>query len=249
MNPLTNHILRMGSKVAGPTDPYWANVKLLAFNDNAPNGTTTFLDQAGHSTARLGNAVYTNTNPPAGMTTCVLFDGSAANVNSPFSTDWKLGPSDWTLDATVRISTLPVNASQIILQHWGNGGIGQEGWIWTIGNSGGSTGITFFYSITGWSYYTASITWNPVANTDYRLRLVSFGGVLHFYVDGVRIGTLGMVGTDIHLSASPVTLTIGGGSVGDSPFVGRMTSVRLTSGIARSTGATYTLESLPFPSA
>jgi hypothetical protein len=88
-------------------DPFFASVVLLAVNDNAADGTTTFIDQSASAKTltTVGNAQYDTAQAAPGMTSSGLFDGTGDALTALDSDDWSFGSGDFTVEAFVRFRT------------------------------------------------------------------------------------------------------------------------------------------------
>lgn len=83
------------------SDPNWANVALLALNDNGADGSTTFTDQSNSavSLTSQGSCAWTNVGPPTGLTTSASMDGSAKDILT--GSAFTIGTGDFTFEAFV----------------------------------------------------------------------------------------------------------------------------------------------------
>lgn len=92
------------ARQAAANDPMFADVFVLLGNDNAADGTLTYLDQsplAATWSKEAGTVVYSNATAPTGMTTSLSFSASGW-LSSPDRADWDLGSGDLTLEAMMR---------------------------------------------------------------------------------------------------------------------------------------------------
>src|SRR3990167_997053 len=77
--------------ITAVTDPYFANVVLLAANENGADGTTTFIDQSAsaHALTAVGNVQWDTAQAPSGLTSSGLWDGAAPEkITALDSVDW-----------------------------------------------------------------------------------------------------------------------------------------------------------------
>lgn len=104
---------RRGGGGGGGGDPYFANVVLLAGNENGADGTTTFLDQSAGSPSRIltahGNVQWDSAQAPSGLSTSILFDGTGDYVTAPDHPDLEFGSSDFTMEGFIRPNTTSGN--------------------------------------------------------------------------------------------------------------------------------------------
>ena len=229
------------------SDPYFANVVLLAINDNAANGTTTFADQS-NSAHTINDpsslTTYSNLQAPTGMTTSALF--SAASLNCADSADWDFGSGDFTVEFMFYPSTTIGNAHNLIGQVGGN-----------YPRTNASFGI--IQQSTNPAFYATSdnINWDIASNQSlgsgagsiaannwYHGAVTRSGTTFNSFLNGVLSASTNTSSAAIYNSTDQLTI----GNVTDlsTPFSGYMACIRITKGVARYT-ANFTPPSLPLP--
>jgi hypothetical protein len=218
--------------IPGIGDLSYASVSLLLHG----NGNTSDSGPA----ARTGTAtnVATNGAPKFGLSSLV-FDGTSRLVYASNSA-WNL-PADFTLEAwiylTAAIGSGSYSEYALAAQWSGDGGLC---WLWYLKSDGfsfttGNGGAVAGYDNRGSVSLTAN-QWHHVAVT-------RSGGACSSYLNGSRFGTFS---SSIDMSGNGV-LSIG--DQGDGvirPFVGRIDEFRLTKGVARYTGDSYTVPTAAF---
>lgn len=214
-----------------PTDPFWANVTLLALNENAANGTTTFLDQSSspRTLVRGNQAIWSNAVQFGGVNT-VLFDGVDDFISSVTNAAFAFGTGDYTVEFYVRVTST-----------------GAYNVFYALETAGNDTDLTLNPDpkLDLWVLDTDynNTPGTPVANTTYHIAACRVSGVVKTFIDGVQAAT----GADVHDLGTTRTLTIGavpGGAAGN--MVGNMAGFRITKGVGRYTG-TFTPPTLPLP--
>lgn len=222
-------------------DPSWSSVVLLAFNDNAVNGTTTFLDQSAsaHSITKTGAATvqYSSSSPPIGMSTSVNYPSTGTFLISADSADWSFGTGDFTIEAYVNIST---SGNRAFLSQWLDTG-GQHSWILDV-----SSNTLRFVTNGSVSDNITSASWTPSTGTWYHIAASRVSGTFYIFVDGSQLATNTVSQTLLNASANLDIGVISGGAGNFSPFVGNMASARITKGVGRYTNS-FTPPSLPLP--
>ena len=217
---------------SGPTDPYWASVVLLAFNENGADTTTTFTDQSttAATLSTVGNAAWTNANPPTGLTTTGAFDGAGDRVTAPANTAYDL-PGDFTVEGMLRWNTVTTDKAIYGPHTWG----GSTAWgIYLTGSS------VIHVTLSG---SNRSSTFTPIVNTWYHHAVVRSGTTIKHFIDGVQKGT---DVTDAGTASASVTLAFGSAAGGNVETHCQLGSIRITKGVARYT-VDFTPPTLPLP--
>ena len=219
--------------VVGPTDPFFASVVLLAGNDNAANGTTTFIDQSGsaHALTRNGSAIYDGSSAPAGMSTSVSCPANTDYLSCASGTDFNFTTGDMTAECFM---LCPISIP-------GFGALFDSGnWRFVMVFNSTPTALRLELNA---SQLGTSSAHNMVAGNWYHVAYSRSGGNFNIYVGGTRI-----------LSQADST-NIGNGTGPTFPFSvtggqginSNICSLRITKGVGRYTGATITPPTLPLP--
>jgi hypothetical protein len=218
--------------IPGMGDPGYASVSLLLHG----NGNT---NDSGPAT-RTGTATNVATNGAAKFgSNSLVFDGTSRLVYASNSA-WNL-PGDFTIEAWIYLTAAIGSGSYseyALAAQWSGGGglcwlwyLKSDGFSFTTGNGGAVAG----YDNRGSVSLTAN-QWHHVAIT-------RSGSTFSSYLNGSRFGTFS---SSIDMSGNGVL------SVGDQgdgvirPFYGRIDEFRITKGVARYTGDSYTLPTAAF---
>ena len=213
------------------TDPYFASVVLLAGNDNAADGTTTFVDQSNNANviSRTGAIAYPNASVPIGMTPSVDFPGAAGDkLSMPDQTWLHVGTGDFTFEFYVNFD-LVQNAE--LLTKWGGTATN-----WLIDYNAGNLRLGIGGTV------PLSRAWTPTAGIWYHVASPRSGTTCSHWIDGTQLGTTAASSANDASGAEAALIGNQGGS--DIPFNGKFASVRITKGVARYTG-TFTSPTLP----
>ncbi len=216
-------------KAAG--DPYWDNVVLLMHMDGA-NGSTTFVDEKGHTVTAHGYAEVSTVESKYGGASAAGFytGGSVDKLTVPASTDFEL-TGDFTIEAFVHTADLSSSNNTFLDLRSGGGGV----FLIKV-----DTARTLSY------YRTSTISGTDAypLNTWFHVAFCRVGSTLSAYLDGVHQFDV----TETQNTDSSTSPTIGNGYVADftSPLNGYIDELRITKGVARYT-ADFTVPSTPFP--
>lgn len=218
------------------TDPSWASVQLLAVNDNAADGTTTFIDQsaAAHTLTAVGNAQYDSAQAPTGMTTTCLGDGTGDRVDSGQSADFRLVTTS-TLEYMIRFNAKGVGMRQITMTHSGGKIIG------IICSSGGDSSKIELNHF-GVAAIIVSATGLLANGVWYHVALTTAAGTTTLWLDGTSVGTV----ADPFLAQDITVQMMGNSTYTGSELNGWISNVRLTKGVSRYSGS-FTPPTLPMP--
>lgn len=225
----------------GPSDPYFDYVSLLLHGDG-PNGSTVFTDYSPRTktVTPIANAKISTTASLFGGSS-MQFDGNTDRLEIAHHVDFNLD-ADYTIEVAGRLSGVSLGTCMI-----------SKGWSTVIppyllyANSS-NTKLSFYSSSNGSSYDILSnftVRNAPSTNVFYRLAICRQGNDYSFYADGIRTAT----GTS---SLTPVSNTeplyIGGDpTTANATFLGFLEELRITKGIARYSGASYTIDNFAFP--
>jgi hypothetical protein len=228
----------------GSTDPLFANVIMLAANDNAAAATTTFDDQSSvnHTLSRSANNTEAYANVPAalaGMTTCIDISASANSfIKTTASAAADHGTANYTFEGFVYIPSVGTHVMFDISDYgfrvtYTGGNLKME-----IPNVGDICTAAVTLNANTWYYYAA-------------VRAGTGSNQTSLYWGEVAGGTATRIaqGTDAqNYNDSAADYFIGSAAGGNSPsrYVGPH---RATVGASsdRYSGASFTIPSLPFP--
>jgi PKD repeat protein len=219
------------------SDPSYASVVLLAVNDNAANGSTTFVDQSpvARTLTAVGNIAYSNAAAPTGMTTSAVADGTGDYLSSVNSADFNFGNGNFTIE-------FMYNFSVVGTQCWiAKDNTTQRSWQFTWVNG---IGFQFLYVVGGG--VTLYRPGNPAVSAGnwYHIAAVRNGTSLVVYFNGSAVGVANNIGTQ-SLDAVTAIQTTGSTGAPGTYINGNISNVRVTKGVARYTG-NFTPPSLPF---
>lgn len=233
----------MMSGGGGESDPYWSSVVLLAGNDNAANASTTFIDQSSsHKTiTRVGTgATYSSTFAPAGMTTSLKNTAASPPLQLADSADWDLGSGDFTIEAMIYYTSNTYYGT-IAGQYDPSS---NKAWSVPFSRPTTDTNSYFSYTTNGSTATNLMVAWTPSQNTWYHIAVAKTGSTVKFFVGGTQVGTNKTLSGTIFNST--LTLSLMSDNTNGDSFVGYMSNIRITKGVARYTG-TFTPPTLPMP--
>lgn len=225
-----------------PGDPYWGSVSLLLPFDGT-NGSTSFPEKSRDRTVTAsGNAQISTTQSKFGSSSA-YFDGTTDYLSVPNSADFQFGSGDFTIDGFVYIASAPAE-NKVLVNFRSSGQTSNMSYVLYIDPS-----RKLAYSI--YSDGTNALT--SQAST----ALVTTGQFVHFvwqrrstqlemYLDGTKDATTYNIGTT-SLYASTASLSIGGNLDGTSSLLGYIDDLRITKGVARYSGASFTPPSVASP--
>jgi hypothetical protein len=216
-------------------DPEFASVALLLHMDGS-NGSTSFTDSSSNAltVSVFGDAQVSTSSPKFGSGS-LLLDGTGDYLRVPDDPDWDFGTGDFTVEAWINMAALDDTMPIVGRLSPSAGGV-----AWGLQALRSPTRLffyagaaSFFHNWTGGSLNT----WHHVAVT-------RSGTTLSVYANGSRLGS---GSNSTNLGASTSTVRIGTDSLETLFFNGKIDDVRVTKGIARYTGASYTVPTAAFP--
>jgi SPP1 family predicted phage head-tail adaptor len=217
-------------------DPNFANVSLL-LHANGADGSTSFIDNSPSPSTLtgVGNAQLDTALKQFG-TASILLDGTGDRITTTSNAKFAFGTGDFTVEGWFYENSRPIYASFI-----------------EIGNHLTANGIIFLTrnGITTparFGIYSGAFFGNDLApslNSWNHIAWVRSSGVLKMYVNGVG-------GTAVSFTnnlTDTATITIGSRSGGNSDYDynGNIDEIRITKGVARYTGASFTVPTREFP--
>ncbi len=222
-----------------PGDPDFANVVLLVHFDGV-DGSTGFTDESNSAHAlTAGSAAEVDTAQSLfGGGSLLCPNAAGGYVEADDHADWSFGSGAVTFEWAVRFTS--VIAGDAFLSQFGTSG----NRAWNL-NMASTTVFTFQYTENGSSLANINFSWTPLINTWYQLALTRSGNTWRFYVNGTQTG--GDQIAAITLYDPTTVMRISGEATAASVLDGWMDEVRITKGVARYTGASYTVADQAFP--
>lgn len=229
----------------GSADPY-ANI-LFQVQPSGSNGSTTFTDEShySHAITAVGNAqVQSNKLELDGSGDWIKL-GTESRKLMRLVDDANSSPVDFTIDVFgAEVDTLA--STQTLISFWDSSTTSNRCWLLFVSTAGN---VTLQYATSGGTTltlinYAAGIT-TGVAH-DYRIVRSLSAGEVYLYIDGTKVATATFSAATIFFDAATV-LAVGANntSVGTPTAMnGRIAAARISRG-ALSTGASYTVETLP----
>ena len=213
-------------------DLYLSSVSLL-LHLNGSNGSTTITDSSTSpkTCTAYGNAAISTTQSKFGGASAA-FDGTGDYILASSNAAWAFGTGDFTVECWVYRTSAPSQASIM--------GVG-----YTVGGFGlfidNSHQINVTRPGTAIDHtFNASVPTNAWSH----IAITRSGTSLRCYVDGVQKGSTATNSTNYAQGG----LTIGiDGDTSTQPFDGYIDEFRITKGVARYTGSTYTVPTTAFP--
>lgn len=224
-------------------DPSFSSVTLLVLNDNAPNGTTTFLDQSSSAKTitRHFGAIYDNSTAPTGMTTSGKFVASGPDfISAADDISLRMGSSDFTIEYMLKADLDASENSYMVNK-----------------DTTAATQAVLFYRATDntLACYVSSdnATWD-IASNKLLGTIVVADGWKHAAVCRVGSNWYAFLGglqgstwtSSATVSDNAASFNIGAAQDGQSPITAHIACVRVTKGVGRYT-ANFTPPTLPFP--
>jgi len=227
-----------------PVDGDFDSVSLLLKGEGT-NGSTTILDSSSNnlSVSVNGNTqISTAVSTPFGAGDGVLkFSTSTAITN----TNLKLNSSDLVFDADFTFETwcyatqLPTGFQNTITEHGANVNAGSTAFSTGFAVRADNAGTSWNINVAGTSLTAGTI----VTNQWTHLAVSREGSIFKFFLDGVLQG----FGTNSNIvNPSQLNCNIGSRPDGDRPFVGYLSNLRITKGVARYT-ENFDVPTAPFP--
>lgn len=178
----------------------------------------------------------------------ILFTGvggaSGQVVSVPDDAIWDVGSSDYTWEADVRLNSLTGNDKTVLDKRVGGA---QSGWVIFFDVSAGDFVVAAWGSGISTPRILLSTTSTISVNTWYTIAVTKSGTTWNLYLNGTREAT----GTENALvtgNASPLRIGLSTNSFDNyRPMNGWIDNIRITPGVARYTGTSYTLPTGPYP--
>lgn len=219
---------------SAPTDPDFASVSLLLHMDGS-DGSTTFTDSSSNAltVTANGNAQISTANPKLG-TGSLLLDGTGDYL-SVTSAGFGFGTGDFTIEAWIKIESLPININTIAAR--GSSFGASSTWRLHLSSSGNIFFRSFNVHTATWAGATIGV-WHHIAVT-------RNSGFIRIYANGSRL--IESAESSGNTIGSTGAIGVGAYADGSNAFAGEIDEFRVTKGVARYTGATYTIPTAAFP--
>ena len=235
-----------GGGGGGGTDPDFASVSLLLHMEGA-DASTTFTDSSpiGHTVTAAGNAqLDTAVAPPYGAS-AGLFDGTGDYLSVADAASLDFGTGDFTVEGWFRAASL--SNAPVLWHKLSDGASADAGWFIEVDASNLYAGKGVATGGTDFGTFAVSLS----VNTWYHVAITRTGNSLQAYVGGNSLGTFtpggGGIANNVD-NSSPMILGGGGGSFFTSLMLdGRMKDWRVTKGVRRYTGSSFTIPSSAYP--
>ena len=227
-------------------DPHFASVKLLLNFEQ----WFSFFAAGNYSTA-----IFPRAQDSAGL---IPFDSNGLRRNGG-SNSSLIFPSDPTFDLGASNFTYEVFgvyfngsiANTAIAGCWASA-TGKRAWRLTRRST---TALGFSYTTDGTTIVHLDFTFAFANTTSYDVAMVRSGSNLYLYVNGTLTDTYTLSATIFNAHSAGLPLTVLGGtddaltaySADAAPTETRVKAIRLTNGVARYTGSSYTVPTLPLP--
>lgn len=225
------------------TDPSFASVtSLLSFDGT--NGSTTFTDAKSRIWTPAGNAQISTAQSQFGGASGA-FDGAGDHISTPYVlADFDWWNTDFTIECFIRpasLATWSYTDATIVPTLVGNGDPAGTTRFWSFGPM--ADGVLRFYYFNGAPVAVDSSTSVIGVNVWTHIAMVRSGTSIFLYANGSRVASATISGTPQSGTGQP--LVIGQGN--NTSINGFVDEFRVTRGVARYTGATYTVPTAAFP--
>lgn len=230
---------------AGSADSY-ANV-LFQVQPSGANGSTSFTDEShySHVITAVGNAQVQSSKLELDGSGDWIKLGAESRRLFRFTDDANSSSVDFTVDVFgADVDTLA--STQTLISAWDSSGIAERCWFLFVATTGN---VTLQYSTNGSTTttlinYAAGIT-TGVAH-DYRVVRSTSAGEVYLYIDGTKVATASLSAATLLFGATTALVVGANNTSSGTPTAmnGRIAAARVSRG-ALSTGASYTVETLP----
>lgn len=223
-------------------DAYLANVAFQADFDGTDGDTAYTADGFGRTGTFGGNAQLSNGYAKMGNTSA-LFDGTTDSITFPVNPRHGPGYNSFTIETTVKFgATNPQSTTQVICGVWP----GASHYSWRLEVVSGV--FTVVMSTTGSNAVTVlqkAVTWAAGDEVDIAVVLDRGAVECRFYENGVLADTetTAVAANSYFHSPTSGSMEVGGSTVTTNYLDGYVDNLRLTHGVARYTGASYTVPS------
>lgn len=219
-------------------DDYWDNTVLLLHFDGVNNGTI-FVDSGPKSKDLVvAGSVITRTDIYK-FGQSADFGSSGGGIATNVGTDdFAFGTGDFTVELWIRTTNL---APQYVLDNLVLG----DGGTWALIINAAGDGTVGWWTGAGAGTLVASSTTTPADQGWVHIAVVRESGALGIYVNGTLEAAVADA-TDYTDTVPYFLIANQRGGTGVTNFDGQMDELRITKGVARYTGASFDLATLPF---
>lgn len=219
-------------------DDYWDNTVLLLHFDGVNNGTI-FVDSGPKSKDLVvAGSVITRTDIFKFGQSADFGSSGGAIATNVGTDDFAFGTGDFTVELWIRTTNL---APQYVLDNLVLG----DGGTWALIINAAGDGTVGWWTGAGVGTLVASSTTTPADQGWVHIAVVRESGALGIYVNGT-LETAVADATDYTDTVPYFLIANQRGGTGVTNFDGQMDELRITKGVARYTGASFDLATLPF---
>jgi hypothetical protein len=227
----------------GGSDPSFASVSALLHCDGT-DGSQSFVDSSSHgaTVSYSGTVSLSTAQKQFGTASCLVDNGyfGAGYIQLPADSRFNFGSGDFTIEFWIRFNS--VSADQRIAGGDTQMYSGYYNWAIYMPSSGS---LAYFLGNSGYSWDIASAAsiGSVSTNTWYHVVLQRSGNTFSPYLNGVR-------GTQTTSSSSLYDNYMNGpffGAQGSSAGYFYIDDIRITKGVARYSGATFSVPTAAFP--
>ncbi len=226
-------------------DPSFSSVVLLIGNDNAANGTLTFLDQSPKNVSAnvlgsgFGAPVYSTAQAPAGMTSSIFLNGDGSATANQSCLNWpgidfNVGTGDFTVEGMFRYTA--TTGVQEFFEFRQNPDTVRP--LLGMNNIGNGNNESY------WSNALKITATSPSSSAWHHIAFSRNSGTTKCFVDGTQFGS--SAADSNNYTTSTFGMILGGYTNGSNGFHGYWACVRVTKGVGRYTSS-FTPPTLPLP--
>ena len=184
-------------------------------------------------TANGGVAVTTSAFSLPSLGRSIAFDGSGDYLTLADSDDWDNGTGDFTYDFDLSLDSLPAEGlAYIVIGQFTNA---PNYWNVVLFRDGGTYHLALAAYRTGIEWFVRRQLSALAINTFYNYRIVRTGSTIRLFQNGVQVGVDFSVAVEAFPNIADL-LYIGRRADGNYELPGKISNLRVSKGIARSTG-------------
>lgn len=224
------------------SDPDFSSVVLLLDFDGADEATAiTDLSSSGHTISFVNSAQLDTAQMQFGTASLLTDVDTEDHLLADDSNDWYFAAGDFTVEADIRLATLPDTDTNVeFISHY-EPNSGERSWTFGMENTSGQMRFLGLHNETGGGGAANQIDYADISvsiNTWYHVAYCRNGADFRMFLDGVQQGSTFDWDTDsLHDSDHELTImALGRGFPGPSNLVdGWIDNLRVTKGVARYT--------------